>query len=233
MPRLLHLSDTHLAAPGSPSEHPQIDAHARLETVLAAVSDAGPFDAVVLTGDIADDGSRFGVAAVRSLVAPVAPVVVAVPGNHDQTSAVASVFGTEPVQLDGWRLVGAGTNVPGQIPGRADEVLDVLDSCVNPTVLLMHHPLRSRSTHDWFTLARGAELETRLLDHRDPLVLLSGHTHEAYEDSVGDVRVLGAPATFYGIAHDGEQWDTYAAPTGARIVELGDDLSVTTRLVFA
>lgn len=233
MPRLLHLSDTHLAAPGSPSEHPQLDPHARLETVLAAVADAGPFDAVVLTGDIADDGSVDGADWVRSLVAPLAPVVLAVPGNHDRTSAVAEVFGTDSVRLGAWRLVGAGTNVPGQIPGRADAVLDVLSSCVGPTVVLMHHPLRSRSTHEWFTLARGAELEARLLAHGDPLVLLSGHTHEAYEDTVGEVRLLGAPATYYGIAHDGEQWDTYGAPTGARIVELGDDLSVSTRLVLA
>ena len=34
--RLLHLSDTHLHAPGAVTYHPEIDSAARLDTVLAA-----------------------------------------------------------------------------------------------------------------------------------------------------------------------------------------------------
>lgn len=233
MARLLHISDTHLLGPDSESEYPAVDPRGRLITVLAAAGVAGPFDAVVLTGDIADDGSREAVLCARELLRPMAPVVVAVSGNHDGTDVVAEVFGTDSPRIGAWQILRAATNQTGEIAGQAGPVLDLLDSCTAPTALLMHHPMRSHSTHPWFTLADGEELEQRLSKHRRPLVLLSGHTHEAFEDVVGDVRLLGAPSTFYGIRHDGEQFEPHGAPTGALIVELSDEGTSETQLVLA
>lgn len=233
MARLLHLSDTHLLGPGSESKHPEIDSRARLATVLDAANAAGPFDAVVLTGDIADDGSREAVLCARELLRPVAPMVMAVPGNHDSTDVVAEVFGTEVVRVGGWEILGAATNMPGEVAGQGRPVIDLMPSCDGPTAILMHHPVRSRSTHPWFTLGDAGELERRLVEHRTPLVLLSGHTHEAFDDVVGPARLLGAPSTFYGIAHDGERWEPHGAPTGALVVELADDGTSETHLVLA
>lgn len=233
MARLLHISDTHLLGPGSESEHPEIDPRARLISVLAAATEAGPFDAVVVTGDIADDGSREAVLQVREIVEPIAPLVAAVPGNHDRTEFVTEVFGTEPARVGAWQLVGAATNQFGEVAGHAGQVLDVLDSCDGPAALLMHHPLRSRSTHEWFTLRDVDVLEQRLRRHRWPLMLLSGHTHEAFVDVVGEVQLLGAPSTFYGIAHSGAEWEVHGAPTGARVIDVAEDGTSNTHLVLA
>ena len=52
--RLLHLSDTHLHDPQWSTYHPEIDSAARLDAVLAATREHGPFDAIVLTGDVTD-----------------------------------------------------------------------------------------------------------------------------------------------------------------------------------
>ncbi|NYJ73116.1 metallophosphoesterase family protein [Allobranchiibius huperziae] len=233
MARLLHLSDTHLLGPGSTSPHPDIDPEDRLIAVLSAATAEGPFDAVVVTGDISDDGSGDAVRRVHDLVRPLAPIVVAVPGNHDDTDVVAQVFGTALVRVGAWTIRGAATNVPGEVAGRADPVLDLLGECDGPTVVLMHHPVRSRSAHPWFTLRGAAALEQRLRDHRTPMILLSGHLHQPYEDTVGGVRLYGAPATFYGIAHDGEEWTPHGAPTGALIVDLGEDGTSSARLIDA
>lgn len=233
MARLLQLSDTHLLGPGSASPHPDIDPEARLIKVLAAAVHAGPYDAVVLTGDIADDASPEAVRRVRELVRPLAPVVVAVPGNHDDTAVVAAEFGTGPARVGAWQIRGAASNVSGEVAGQAGPVLDLLDDCNGPTVVLMHHPMRSRSTHPWFTLGGAADLEQRLVQQGGPLILLSGHLHQAFEDAIGTVRLYGAPATFYGIAHDGEKWTPHGAPTGALVVQLADDGTSRTHLVLA
>ena len=50
--RLLHLSDTHLHDPRWSTYHPEIDSAARLDAVLAATREHGPFDAIVLTGGL-------------------------------------------------------------------------------------------------------------------------------------------------------------------------------------
>ncbi len=233
MVRLLQLSDTHLLGPSSVSPHPEIDPEARLVAVLEALQDQGPFDAVVLSGDIADDASPEAVRRVHELVQPLAPLVVAAPGNHDDTDVVARVFGAEPVRVGTWTICPVATNRPGEVAGQGQPLMDLLSYCGGPTVVVMHHPVRSRSTHPWFVLAGVAEAEQRLSEHDHPLVLLSGHLHQAYEGAIGHVRLYGAPATFYGIAHDGADWTPNGAPTGASIIELADDGSSRIHHVFA
>ncbi len=233
MARVLHLSDTHLLGPGSVSPHPDIDPEERLTVVLADVVRLGPYDAVALTGDIADDASVEAVRRVRELLEPLAPVLVAVPGNHDDTGVVQDVFGAAPARVGAWTLRAAATNVAGQVAGQAAPVLGVLQESNGPTAVLMHHPVRSRSTHPWFVLDGAVELERRLEAHADPLVLLSGHLHQQFQDRIGRACLYGAPATFYGIAHDGEEWTPHAAPTGAAIVDLADDGRSSTRIIVA
>ena len=94
--RLLHLSDTHLHDPQWSTYHPEIDSAARLDAVLAATREHGPFDAIVLTGDVTDDYSVVGALAVHERLTAAYPGVplLVVPGNHDLTESVREVFPT-------------------------------------------------------------------------------------------------------------------------------------------
>ena len=233
MTRLLHLSDTHLAAPGAPDAHPGIDAEDRLRRVLDAAREHGPYDAVVLTGDVCDDGSAHGAARVREVVGDLAPVVCAVPGNHDRTETVEGVFGRPDVRVGAWRITGATTNVPEQVQGDARPLAAVLRDLApdEPSVVLHHHPVHSRSTHEWFTLEHRDEVLAVLGERTAPLVMLSGHTHEHFETRAGAITYLGAPATYYGLAHDADGWRHADEVVGALVVELGDDGAVTARLL--
>jgi 3',5'-cyclic-AMP phosphodiesterase len=233
--RLLHLSDTHLSGPGAVPNFPDVDAVRRLEQVLNVVATHAPFDVLVITGDVCDDGSTEAARTVRDLVAPVAPIVFAVPGNHDHSDVIADVFGIPEAELGPWQLVGAATNVPGQVAGVAAPVVDVLDTMPpdRPAVVLAHHPLRSPSTHEWFTLPDADVLEERLLRRTGPTVLLSGHTHQPGAARVGSARLLGAPSTWYGLRHDGPDWTVDVGLTGARIVELHADGAVGTQVLSA
>ena len=232
MPRLLHLSDTHLAAPGAPSAHPELDAAARLREVIAAVMCQGPFDAVVLTGDICDDGSAQGAAAVHEIVSHCAPIVLGVPGNHDLSARVREAFGRAQAWLEDWRILGVETQVEGEVAGVAEDAVAEIDELDDfPTVVLMHHPLLSRSTHPWFTLGNAEALAGVVQRHAGPLVLLSGHTHEAFDARLGEAYLYGAPSTYYGIVHEGDTWSYAPDVIGARIVELAADGRVSSTLV--
>mgnify|MGYP001281228887 CR=1 FL=1 len=231
--RVLHLSDTHLHAPESTTHHPEIDAAGRLDTVVAAAGDAGPVDAIALTGDICDDGSRVGAQAVHDRLTAAYPNVpiVAVPGNHDRTAVVTSVFGMPPARLGAWRVVTAATNSWGRIEGSAKPVVAALDAVgavpTEPLLLLMHHPLRSRSTHEWFVLRHGPALADRLAALAGPVVILSGHTHEAFVAHEGSVWHVGAPSTYYAISHDGPNWTFAPHGAGAQVLDLDPAGGVT------
>ena len=224
MTRLLHLSDTHLHAPGAERLHPEIDPLGRLEQVLARVRAYGPFDAVVVTGDVCDDGSTEGAQAVRDLIADLAPVVLAVPGNHDLPGSLGEVFGPPFSEVGPWRLIGASTQVVGEVAGVGSGVVAALREIGDcPAVLLMHHPIESRSTHEWFTLGGRDEVVATVESHSAPLVILSGHTHEAYAGRIGGAQLLGAPATYYSIRHRGDEFDFVSDEFGAAVVNLDDD----------
>jgi hypothetical protein len=54
--------------------------------------------------------------------------------------------------------------------------------------------------------------------------IVSGHLHEAFERTAGDIALVGCPSTWYAIVHEG---DTYRLAddefVGAHLFVLGDD----------
>lgn len=103
MTRILHLSDTHVSATGIDMDG--VDAIASLERLLVDVRRVPGLDLVVVSGDIADDGSVAGHAAVRDRVGAFAaergiPHVYGI-GNHDDRAAFRSALGSGHLGADG------------------------------------------------------------------------------------------------------------------------------------
>ena len=94
--RVLHLSDTHVTASGLDGDG--VDALAALDQILRDCRHLADLDLVVVTGDIADDGSAEGCALVRQRVGRFAaergiPHVYAT-GNHDRRPGFTAALGT-------------------------------------------------------------------------------------------------------------------------------------------
>jgi Icc protein len=94
--RILHLSDTHLTASGTDGYG--IDAVASLKQILFDARHLDGLSLVLVSGDVADDGSVVGYAAAREIIGDFAasrgvPLICAM-GNHDDRAAFAQVLGT-------------------------------------------------------------------------------------------------------------------------------------------
>lgn len=173
--RILHLSDTHLGRtdgpdiPGADGADGAngADGTAALRLLLAEAAHLDGLDAVVVTGDVADDGSRAAYERVRELLGGYAQergaqLFFAV-GNHDERAAFAEVLGSGHGAPDavypgqageraavstvaGWRLVTLDSLVPGKGygllgPGQLGWLREVLaDPAPQGTVLAFHHP---------------------------------------------------------------------------------------------
>lgn len=101
--RILHLSDIHMTASGVDEDG--VNAAAALDRMLHDCRHLTGLDAVVVTGDIADDGSAEGCALVRERVGQFAarrgiPHIYST-GNHDQRPAFSSALGTGHLGPDG------------------------------------------------------------------------------------------------------------------------------------
>src|SRR6187402_2485418 len=146
---LAQLSDLHIGA-----NENGVDPVPHLEAVVEAVL-ALPNrpDAVLVSGDLTDDGAEPGYRLARELLQRLDAPLHVLPGNHDDRGRLRASFGLpgeggEPVRysvdVGELRLVVFDSNVPGQDPGRYDpEQLSWLDADLaaqaeRPTLLALH-----------------------------------------------------------------------------------------------
>lgn len=237
--RLLHLSDTHLTGDGS-LHHGLVDTTAALDRVLQRAVTAGPLDAVVLAGDLSDDGSPASYAALRSRVdrfaADHGAVVVAVPGNHDDRAAFELALGPRCAVHDvrGHRIVALDTSVPGAGYGHVPPgLLTWLAEALAPpapggAVVVLHHPPVPAAS----TLLRALELvePEPLLDVLEAAgvrLVLAGHYHHGMVQQVRGIPVVVSP----GVANHSDPLaavgtERAVAGAGMDLVDLSDDGAV-------
>ena len=225
MATVLQISDTHLrAAPHTPAA---MDPDASLLATIDAVRGVRA-DLVLLTGDLADDGSLAALQRLRAVVDDLSTPLLAVAGNHDDLDNVRSMFGTvDTIEVGRWRVMGVESIIPGQDHGSVDvekviERLDRLDD--RPTLMAIHHPPRSPSTNPLFQLIGADALLAALRDRPHVRAIVSGHLHEVFDRREGDLRIYGGPSSWYAIEHIGDDYRMFTdGLVGAQVLTLGDD----------
>ncbi|GAA2481675.1 metallophosphoesterase family protein [Streptomyces longisporus] len=141
--RILHLSDTHIERTDAPNRH-GVNATDSLRLMLAELRHQRGVDAIVVTGDLADDGAVEAYTTVRELLTefalPLDAPVFCTTGNHDERGAFGKVLGSGHLAadgseraetvlestageraavsvVDGWRFVTLDSLVPGKVHG--------------------------------------------------------------------------------------------------------------------
>jgi 3',5'-cyclic AMP phosphodiesterase CpdA len=116
MTRVLHLSDTHVSRTGPDGDG--VDGLAALNQLLYDTRRVPGLDVVIVSGDIADDGSKEGCLAVRSAVGAFAaereiPHIYCT-GNHDRREGFTAALGWGHLGPDGSQL-GRAADLGGPI----------------------------------------------------------------------------------------------------------------------
>lgn len=214
---IVHMSDPHFVAGGAdlygvvPVVENLRAALAQLERMRIRPS------AVVFTGDLTDLGEPDAYRRLRELVEPAVEALGArlcwVPGNHDERDAMRvglldEVPSLEPIDrvwdLDGLRLIGLDTSVPGFHHGALTTAqLEWLDAelrrpAERGTVIALHHPPlpTPQPMFDILEL-RDQHLFADVLRGRDVRAILGGHLHYSAHGSFQGIPVSVAAATCY------------------------------------
>jgi 3',5'-cyclic-AMP phosphodiesterase len=217
---------------------------ARLREVMAAVARTSPEpDLVVLSGDLADDGSREAYLRLRVAIAEAfdGAAVMALAGNHDDPDALRAVMPTADLAVLGhWTVVGVGSAVAGVDdgrigPARLDALSRVLDTqSTEHALVVQHHPVVPPCGCDGLQLFDAHDELELLSRHPSVRAVLSGHVHEAFDRQHDSLRLLGCPSTLGGYFHDpsrGRHDFRGVGPIGARLVMLHEDGSIETSVV--
>lgn len=218
MARILHVTDTHLVVPPA-LVCGRLDTAACLEACVASIAAAlpkiAPVDAILITGDLTDDGAPQSYRLLRETLAPLRLPLFAIPGNHDLREPMRAAFadaGLFPTQgrlnfvrdICGTggdlRIVGIDTLVEGSGGGVVDAAtLDFLDEALattRPVLLAMHHPPFTSGIvfMDSIGLAGVEGLRDRLERAACQVRILCGHLHVAATGSLGRVPAIVGPS---------------------------------------
>ena len=212
MPRpvlLAQFSDLHVC-----DEWEGVDPLVRLERVVEAVrSLPNPVDAVVVTGDLTDDGSEENYRRVRGRLERFDAPAYVLPGNHDDRRNLRAAFnlagnGDEPINysvtIGELRLVAFDSIVPGQDAGEYDqERLRWLDQELDrhndaPTLLALHHPPLPTGLPEWdainLTPADREAMAAIAAKHPQLLAIIGGHLHRTAAGTLAGCSVFSAPS---------------------------------------
>ena len=205
--KLVQVSDCHVSA-SRRARYRGLDADRSLHGLLPAIRDWQP-DAILLTGDVAEDASTAAYGRVSAMLCSAGAPVHALPGNHDDPGVMQHAFRSGPwsgprfVALKNWQLVLLDTTAPGEIGGVISErELEQLDnglrrSRAEHVILAMHHqPLAVGSPWiDKYALAKPDEF-MGLLERDERIRCVTwGHVHQDIDIERDGIRMLGAPSS--------------------------------------
>lgn len=204
--RIIQLSDCHVSAAAN-ADYRGINPRDELEKLLEVVADWKP-DLVLVTGDLAEDGSREAYEYVHARVSGLGVPVHTLPGNHDEAGIQASVFASTSVDLPlevtagKWKLVLLNSARPGLIAGRLDKIqLSGLESALaqhpGPALVFLHHqpvPVGSNWI-DRYALEAPEEFWCVIGNHENVAAVGWGHVHQVFEDNMNGVGALSAPSS--------------------------------------
>jgi 3',5'-cyclic AMP phosphodiesterase CpdA len=227
---LVQLSDPHITHPGRLLSG-RIDTAAALRHAVARVLKLKPRPvAVLLSGDLVDQGHPAEYAHLRGLLEPLVEAglpLALLPGNHDDRGALQAAFagqagvhcgapGAAAIQytlnLPGpLRLVVLDSLVPGRPEGgfseaklaQAQALLAERPSM--PTLVALHHPphMTGLAGMDTMALQQGlVGFEALIEAHPQVQRVVCGHLHRMTLGRVAHAAVISAPSTAHQIALD-------------------------------
>ncbi|MFW5926724.1 MAG: metallophosphoesterase [Wenzhouxiangella sp.] len=238
---LLQLSDSHLSADPQ-ARYRGENADQNLARLRPAIRELAP-DAIVLSGDVSEDGSQASYWRMAGFVHDLAGTVAWLPGNHDVRETMEKVF-AEPgfhagpvLDCGGWQIVLLDSSWPDRIDGCLDgERLEPLERLApgRPALVFVHHqPVKVGSPWiDRYPLSEADRLWHRL-DRQTVRAVAFGHVHQAFESEREGIAVLASPASSVNSLPGEEKFTPDPAGPSARWFRLWPDGRWETGLVQA
>ncbi|HLR30485.1 MAG TPA: 3',5'-cyclic-AMP phosphodiesterase [Paenalcaligenes sp.] len=244
--RILQISDFHLFSE-SDKELLGVNTYDALKNVVKYIeAHEDTFDLILASGDVSQDGSVQSYEHAQQLLAPLKSSVVYLPGNHDHLPAMQQVLSAQmdPIySVGGWLVISLDTHVAGTNEGYLeDSQLQLLEKAAasnqNILVVMHHNPVPMGSAWlDPMMIANATQLLSICEHHSCIRGLVWGHVHQEM-DSVWvlgrerrQLRLLACPATCLQFAPHSQQFELDSQPPGYRVIELGAQGVINTRVV--
>lgn len=205
--RLAQLSDLHFTANNAPLQA-VIDTEAQLRQTIERLAGTGlSFDAVILSGDLADEGSPDAYQRLAGWIAAISerldcPVLAGL-GNHDARAPYHATFGggeslaplDTVTDINGLRIIHLDSSMPdaahGEVTAAQLEWLGAVlaEPAAHGSILVIHHPPIPTSSQVMALVELiNPDALIPVLTGSDVRMILSGHMHHS-----GTAALAGIP----------------------------------------
>ena len=239
--RIVHMSDLHLTKDGIPIwETNTMDHFNKSIEIIRGMKD---IDAIVVTGDISNDGSEWTYRFADRLFSSLGIPTYCCPGNHDSLKMMLdeykpSFYKILPPsrKMKGWKLVMLNSVVPADDNPNQNKARGSLsEKSLNyvkqeleeglPTIIALHHP----------PLEPGGWLNRRLLDNREVFnlainsysnarLVLYGHIHYFTEVQQGHIRYSSSTSVGFAFDKDLPKFQIADGLEGFSLIEINNDI---------
>ncbi|AGI66641.1 hypothetical protein OAN307_c09200 [Octadecabacter antarcticus 307] len=214
MTTILQITDTHIVCDGalvSNRLETSVALSRLIDRIMSIRHQIGAIDAVLVTGDLSDDGSKESYEKFKDLLAPLDLPLLVIPGNHDAREPMRAAFANQFTQ-DGplnWvnqvgdlTVIGLDTLVEGTGKGTLSApTLDFLETTLanaqnTPILLAMHHPpfLSGINFMDDIGLTNRDAFRDVVSCHTGSMRIVCGHIHSMMVTDVGGHIAISAPS---------------------------------------
>ncbi|PMN90220.1 phosphodiesterase [Enterovibrio norvegicus] len=213
--RVIQLTDIHLV-PRQQRVSKVLDTYTLFEQAIEKIADdlprLGHVDAIVVTGDVSDNGDEESYRDFHSIISRLNLPYVVIPGNHDKREAMVSAIDglsacgetgelNSVYALEAFDIIALDTVIPGSGAGAlSDNTLAFLESALathseKPALIALHHPPFDSGIQFMDNIGlKGRDEMARILTQspREKRVIC-GHLHNSIVCNMGNATVLSAP----------------------------------------
>lgn len=233
--KIAHISDIHLTENGS--EIWSVNTLYRFCKAIKKIKGLDGIDAIVISGDLSNDGSRWTYEFIDQTFEEVGIPTYCCPGNHDNLEMFyhgykpSFIKNYDEFELCGWNFIMVNSAVEGMSRGYFNPQLlsKQISNCSGPVAIVLHHP----------PIEQDGWLNRKLLENRDKFndiiqhaknvrLVLYGHTHYHTKEVINGIVYSSATSIGFAFNPNLHKFEIADGEEGFSIIEIdGDNIVIT------
>ena len=178
-----------------------VDSQANLESIINMISQKNNYDALLISGDLAHNGTLESYQKLQKIIDPIKTKIYVLPGNHDDLSNLYTIFKQSFLCnffIGCWEVITIDSVQVGKVSGRLNDKqlnylsLQIRSSSAKYIALCLHHPpVSMQSTWDDEMSLENPEDLFAVIDQFDNIkAIMWGHAHQCSESNRNGVKLF-------------------------------------------
>jgi Icc protein len=234
---LLQITDMHVRSSPEDTLLGVNTAHYFKAVLELAFAGQQPFNAILVTGDLAQDPCPASYQYILETLEAYHIPCICLPGNHDDYQLMQQILNIGQVNcrkqtlLNNWQIICLNSQIPGAPGGYVSKSeLLFLEACLkghperHALIAVHHHCITSKSPWMDTMMIENSEELLALVNQYPPVKAITfGHIHQALDTKAESIRLLGAPSTCFQFKPETEAFSLDDAAPGYRAIQLYPD----------